>query len=65
MNNNGTNWMDAGALGVWIASLADILPAIAALFSIVWFALRIMESRTVQTLLGRYAWIKETRHDED
>ncbi len=36
-----------------IGTLADVLPAVAALFTIVWTAIRIWETDTVQKLLGK------------
>lgn len=36
-----------------IGTLADVLPAVAALFTIVWTAVRIYETDTVQKLLGK------------
>jgi hypothetical protein len=36
-----------------IGTLADMLPAIAAIFTIVWTAIRIWETETVQNLLGK------------
>lgn len=36
-----------------IGTLADILPALAALFSLVWSLIRIWETRTVQDWLKR------------
>lgn len=39
----------AGGMGSWLA----ILPDIAALLSIIWLALRIWETKTVQRLLRR------------
>lgn len=38
---NGKPWIDLTALGVLISTLADMLPSIAALFTIVWAAMRI------------------------
>ena len=55
----GAQIIDAGAVTVWIASFAQILPSIAALLSIIWFAIRIIESDTVQGLLGDWGWIKK------
>lgn len=45
--------LDAMSIGVVLGTLADILPAIAALFTIVWTAVRIYETRTVQRWVGR------------
>lgn len=44
---------DAISIGVAIATVADWLPAVAALLTIVWTAIRIYETRTVQRLLRR------------
>ena len=46
---------DIGSVGVILASIADWFPSIASLLSIIWFLIRIYESRTVQELLGRKA----------
>ena len=47
------NIMDAGALGTMIATFAGWLPNVAASLTVIWTAIRIWESRTVQRLLGR------------
>ena len=44
---------DAVSVGVTIATIAQWLPAVAALLTIVWTAIRIYETRTVQRLLHR------------
>lgn len=44
---------DALSLATVVGTLADALPAIAALISIVWGLIRIWETDTVQKLLGR------------
>ena len=44
---------DAVSLVTVVGTLADVLPAVAALFTIVWTALRIYETDTVQNLLGK------------
>ncbi len=44
---------DVASLGVLGATLLHWLPAVAALFTIVWTVIRIWETRTVQKLLGR------------
>lgn len=41
------------SVGVVAATIAAWLPAIAALFSIVWSAIRIYETKTVQKWIGR------------
>jgi chromate transport protein ChrA len=57
-NEPSAHYLDLGAVTVWLASLAQILPSIAAMLSVIWFAIRILESQTVQQLLGSYAWIR-------
>ena len=44
---------DAVSLVTVVGTLADVLPAVAALFTIIWTALRIYETNTVQKLLGK------------
>lgn len=45
--------IDAVSVVTVIGTLNDILPPLAALFTIVWTCLRIYESETVQGLLGK------------
>jgi hypothetical protein len=45
--------LDAVSVVTVIGTLADILPAVAALFTIVWTAIRIWETETVQRILGK------------
>lgn len=65
-NEPTANVIDVGAITIWIASLSQVLPSIAALLSIIWFVIRIIESETVQQMLGRAGWIrpkaKETKN---
>ena len=44
---------DAVSVMVVAGALASILPPIAALLTIIWTAIRIFETKTVQRLLGR------------
>ena len=44
---------DAVSLVTVVGTLADVLPAVAALFTIIWTGLRIYETETVQKLLGK------------
>ena len=46
--------LDAASLLTVIATLASWLPAIAAALSIVWTAIRIYETKTIQTLITRW-----------
>ena len=45
--------VDALSLVTVIGTLVDMLPSVAALFTIVWTAIRIYETDTVQRLLGK------------
>lgn len=49
------NVLDAASVGVVIATILQWLPAIAALLTVIWTAIRIWESATVQ---GIYACLK-------
>ena len=44
---------DALSLGTVLATIAGFLPAIAAIFTIVWTGLRIYESPTIQKWINR------------
>ena len=45
--------VDALSLVTVVGTLVNVLPAIAAIFSIVWSAIRIYETETVQRWLGK------------
>jgi len=45
--------VDAVSIVTVIGTLADVLPAIAALFTIIWTGFRIYELQTVQNWLGK------------
>lgn len=45
--------LDWVALGAVVGTLTDMLPAIAAIFTIVWTGIRIWETDTVQGWMGR------------
>lgn len=53
--------VDAVSIGTVVATLAGWLPAVAALFTIVWTAIRIFETDTVQRLFGRRGRRSEDR----
>jgi chromate transport protein ChrA len=53
MSENAKHIVDALSIGTVAGTLAGILPSIAAIFTIVWTAVRIYETKTVQKLLGR------------
>jgi len=48
LDNTQKNIMDFTSISVVLGSLAQLLPAIAAVLSIVWTAIRIYEAETVQ-----------------
>ena len=52
------NVVDALSIGTVVATLAGILPSIAAIFTIVWTVIRIYETDTVQKLLGKKTFPK-------
>jgi hypothetical protein len=45
--------IDFASIATVLGTLADMLPAIAAIFTIVWTAIRIFETKTVQGWLGK------------
>ena len=45
--------IDAASIATVLGTLAEMLPSVAALFTIVWTAIRIYETKTVQSLLGK------------
>ena len=45
--------LDAFSVVTVVGTLMDILPSVAALFTIIWTGIRIYETDTVQKLLGR------------
>jgi hypothetical protein len=52
------NVVDALSIGTVVATLAGILPSIAAIFTIVWTVIRIYETDTVQKFLGKKTFPK-------
>jgi hypothetical protein len=48
------NAVDALSVMTVVGTLMDTLPAIAALFTIIWTAIRIWEMDTIKKLTGRY-----------
>lgn len=47
------NVADAVSIVTVVGTLMEVLPAVAALFTIIWTGIRIYETDTVQGLLGR------------
>ena len=63
-NNINAHIIDGGAVTLTVASFAQVVPNIAAVLSVVWFTIRVLETNTVQNLFGKYRWIKE-HYDND
>jgi hypothetical protein len=53
---------DGMSVSLFMGTLLDMLPTVAALLSILWFSLRIWESETIQSLLMRR---RIDKHNED
>jgi hypothetical protein len=51
--------VDAISIVTVVGTLAEVLPAVAALFTIIWTALRIFETDTIQKLLGKDKDVKK------
>ena len=45
--------LDGASIATAVGTLTQVLPAIAALFTIVWTLIRIYETKTIQKLLGK------------
>lgn len=50
---------DALSIVTVVGTLAEVLPALAALFTIIWTGLRIYETDTIQKLLGKDKDVKK------
>lgn len=64
LNTLVTEWGNVGdsaSVTLFLGSILDMLPTVAALLSIVWFSLRIWESETVQSLVMR----RRIKHEKD
>jgi FtsH-binding integral membrane protein len=53
MDEASKHIVDFASIVTVLGTLADMLPAIAAIFTIVWTAIRIYETKTVQRWLGK------------
>ena len=53
MDEANKHIIDFASVITVLGTLADMLPAIAAIFTIVWTAIRIYETKTVQRWLGK------------
>lgn len=45
--------IDGASIATAVGTLMQVLPSIAAVFTIVWTAIRIYETKTIQKLLGK------------
>ena len=63
MNDDLKHFLDYGAVGTAIGAFFDALPHVAALFTVIWIGLRILESlQKLGYIRGRKA---RTRKDDD
>jgi hypothetical protein len=53
MDEASKHMIDFASVLTVLGTLADMLPAVAAVFTIVWTAIRIYETKTVQRWLGK------------
>lgn len=53
LSTNEKHLLDVLSVGAAVGTLANFLPHVAALFTIVWTGIRIWETPTVQSLFGR------------
>jgi hypothetical protein len=53
LNESTKHVIDGLSLVTVLGALVDLLPAVAALFTIIWTGIRIYETDTVQQLLGK------------
>ena len=53
INEHTKHVIDGASIATVLGTLANILPAMAALFTIIWTAIRIYETKTVQSWLKK------------
>jgi len=53
MDEASKHIMDVFSIATVLGTLADMLPSIAALFTIVWTGIRIYETKTIQKMIGK------------
>jgi hypothetical protein len=53
LSENTKHIIDFASVATVLGALVEVLPAIAAIFTIVWTGIRIYETDTVQGLLGK------------
>jgi hypothetical protein len=59
MDEASKHIIDFASILTVLGTLADMLPAIAAIFTIVWTAIRIYETKTVQKWMGKSDAVKK------
>ena len=53
LNDSAKHVLDGLSLVTVLGALVELLPAVAALFTIIWTGIRIYETATIQKLLGK------------
>jgi hypothetical protein len=53
LNESTKHILDGLSVVTVLGALVDVLPAVAALFTIIWTGIRIYETATVQNMLGK------------
>ena len=53
INEHTKHVIDGASIATVLGTLANILPAMAALFTVIWTAIRIYETKTVQSWLKK------------
>ena len=59
LNEHTKHVIDGASIATVLGTLANILPAMAAIFTIVWTAIRIYETKTVQS------WLKKKNAEQE
>jgi hypothetical protein len=59
MSETGKHVGDAVSIVTVVGTLSQVLPSIAAIFTIVWTSIRIYETETIQKILGKDKDVKE------
>jgi hypothetical protein len=62
ISETGKHVGDAVSIVTVVGTLAQVLPSIAAIFTIVWTSIRIYETATIQNLLGKK---KESKNEQE
>jgi hypothetical protein len=54
INEHTKHVLDGASIATVLGTLANILPAMAALFTVVWTAIRIYETKTFQDMMAKW-----------